>query len=390
MTYNKLQYLNKLIEGEINSGEINGASVRIIHKNQIVWNEIFGHADKEKKINTEKNTIYRMYSMSKPITAVAVMILYERGQLDLLAPVSNYLEGFKDQKVLTKDGLINPGRSVTIQDLLNMTSGVVYPDENIESGRMMIKLYQEADERHYKGDPMGTVEFCNRIGQNPLEFSPGERWQYGASADILGAVVEVISNMKLSDFLKKEILDPLGMVDTGFYVPKDKQARFAQNYMFDWNAKALLPFSDSFLATYDMTSPPGFESGGAGLVSTLDDYSRFATMLVNGGSLDNINILGRKTVEYLGTPQLTKEQALSYNWDTQYGYSYGNLVRSMVDPTKATSNGSIGEFGWDGWTGNYFFVDPMESLCCVFMIQRGGFNNASMRRRMRQIIYSAI
>lgn len=390
MDYSKLQYLNVLFEDEIKAGEIHGASIRVVHNNQIVHDDRFGYANKEKKIPTAKDTIYRMYSMTKPITSVATMILYERGDLDLLSPVSDYLEGFKNQKVITKNGLEDAYRSVTIQDLLNMTSGVVYPDDTIESGRRMAKLYTEADEGHYKGNPMSTMELCNRIGEIPLEFQPGERWHYGASADILGAIVQIVSNMKYSDFLKKEIFEPLGMVDTAFYVPKEKQDRFAENYIFDEEAKKLVPFKESFLATYDMLSPPAFESGGAGLVSTIEDYSKFATMLVNGGSLDNINILGRKTVEYMATPGLTKEQAVSYNWDTQYGYSYGNLMRVFVDPIKATSNGSVGEFGWDGWTGNYFFIDPKENLFYIYMIQRGGFSNARLRRRMRQIIYSGI
>lgn len=390
MKYIKLQNLNKLIENEISNGEIHGASTRVIHNNQVVYNEMFGYANKEKEIPTLKNTIYKMYSMSKPITSVAIMILYERGELDLLAPVSDYLEGFKNQKVFTKDGIVDAARCVTIQDLLNMTSGVVYPDDTIESGKRMAKLYAEADERHYKGKPMDTIELCNRIGEIPLEFMPGQRWHYGASADILGAIIEIITNMRLGEFLNKEIFEPLGMVDTGFYVPKEKQDRFAENYMFDNNVNKLKPFNDSFLATYDMMSPPGFESGGAGLVSTIDDYSKFAMMLVNGGSFDGVHILGRKTVEYMGTPQLTKDQAASYNWDTQYGYNYGNLMRSLIDPVRASSNGSVGEFGWDGWTGNYFFVDSKENLVFVHMIQRAGFNNAALRRKMRQIIYSAI
>lgn len=390
MDYSKLQYLNKIFEDEIKAGEIHGASIRVVHNNKIVHDNRFGYANMEKKIPTEKDTIYRMYSMTKPITSVATMILYERGELDLLSPVSDYLDGFKNQKVITKNGLEDAYRSVTIQDLLNMTSGIVYPDETIESGRRMAKLYKEVDEGYYKGNPMSTIELCNRIGEIPLYFQPGERWHYGASADILGAIIELISNMKYSDFLKKEIFEPLGMVDTAFYVPKEKQDRFAENYIFDEKSKKLVPFKDSFLATYDMLNPPAFESGGAGLVSSLEDYTRFATMLVNGGSHDNINILGRKTVEFMATPGLTKEQAKSYNWDTQYGYNYGNLMRVLVDQVKAVSNGSLGEFGWDGWTGNYFFIDPKENLFFIYMIQRGGFSNARLRRRMRQVIYSGI
>lgn len=390
MNYSNLSYLKDVIEKEINMGQINGSSIRVIHNNQVVYDEVLGYADKEKGILTAKDTIYRMFSMTKPVTSVAAMILYERGQLDLLAPVSDYLEGFKNQKVWTKDGLVDPNRSVTIKDLLNMTSGVAYPDDNFEAGRKMGELFKEADERHSQGKPMDTLEFCNRMGQIPLAFHPGEKWLYGASADVLGAVIEVISGMKLGDFLKKEIFEPLGMVDTGFYLPKDKWHRFATNYKYDDEVKKLVPFKDSFLAIYDQMSPPAFESGGAGLVSTVDDYSKFALMLVNGGEYEGKRILGQKTVKFMATPQLTKQQATYYNWDTQYGYSYSNLMRTLVDPVEAASNGSVGEFGWDGWTGNYFFVDPKESLCMIYMIQKADGGNAGMRRRMRQIIYSSL
>lgn len=390
MSYSNLSYLKDVIEKEINAGEINGSSIRVIHNNNIVYDEIFGFANKEKGVPTSKDTIYRLFSMTKPVTAVAVMILYERGVLDLLSPVSYYLEGFEEQKVYTKDGLVEANRNVTIKDLLNMTSGVVYPDESFEAGLIMAELFKEADLRQSQGNPMGTIELCNRIGQVPLEFQPGEKWRYGSSADVLGAVVEIASNMRYSEFLKKEIFEPLGMVDTDFYVPQEKHHRFAANYLYDDNQKKLIPFNGGFLAIYDQMSPPAFESGGAGLVSTVNDYSRFALMLANGGSLDGVRILGPKTVEYLTRPQLTKEQAVSYDWDTQYGYSYGNLMRCMVDPVQAVSNGTVGEFGWDGWTGNYFFVDPKENLIMIYMIQRGGGGDRVMRRKMRQIIYGAI
>lgn len=390
MCYSNLSYLKDVIMGEINAGEINGSSIRVIHNNQIVYDEMFGFANKEKGIPTKKDTIYRMFSMSKPVTAVAVMILYERGIIDLLSPVSEYLEGFKNQKVLSEDGLVDANREVTIKDLLNMTSGIVYPDDNFEAGRLMAKLFNEIDLRHSHGNPMDTIEVCNRIGQVPLEFHPGEKWRYGASADILGAVVEVASKMKFSEFLKKEIFNPLGMVDTDFYVPKEKHHRFAANYLYDENQKKLVPFGGGFLAIYDQMSPPAFESGGAGLVSTVDDYSKFALMLANGGTYNGVRIIGRKTFEYLTSPQLTKEQAVTYNWDTQYGYSYGNLMRCMVDTAEAASNGTLGEFGWDGWTGNYFFVDPKENLVMIYMIQRGGGGNRVTRRKMRQIIYGSL
>ncbi len=390
MNREQLLNLKPVIQQEIDAGAIAGAAIRVIHENETVYQETLGYADREKGLLMAGDTIYRIFSMSKPITAAAIMILFERGQLQLLAPVSDYLEGFRKQKVWTEQGLIDTVREVTLQDLLNMTSGVVYPDAGFPVGRMMGELYNQVDQEVKSGKPVSTHDFCNRIGKIPLEFQPGERWRYGASADILGAVIEVVSGKKLSTFLKEELFEPLGMVDTGFYVPKEKLNRFAANYQYNPVTGKLEVFKDRFLCVEDCYEPPLFESAGAGLFSTVEDYSRFALMLANGGTYGGVRILGHKTVEYLSSPQLTKEQASTYNWDTQYGYSYGNLMRSLVDPVRGVTNGSIGEFGWDGWTGNYFFIDPKEKLVMVYMIQRCDGGNPGLIRKLRQIIYSSL
>ena len=328
--------------------------------------------------------------MSKPITAVAAMILYERGILNLFSPVSDYLEGFRNQKVYTKDRLVDAVRPVTIQDLLNMTSGIAYPGELLESERRMAEVFAEADKEYYSGKPVDTISFCNRIGQVPLAFQPGEQWLYGASADVLGAVIEVASGRKFSDFLREEIFEPLGMKDTGFYVPEDKRDRFAKAYDYKPDEKKLVPFNGGFLSIYDYMTPPAFESGGAGLVSTVEDYSRFALMLANGGTYNGIRILGRKTVDFISSPQLTPKQEETFNWEQLAGYSYGNLMRILVNPAKAASNGTVGEFGWDGWTGNYFFIDPKENLVMIYMVQRCFGTNSDLIRRLRSVIYSAL
>jgi CubicO group peptidase (beta-lactamase class C family) len=390
MEYKNLDKLSSVIQQEIGNGIISGAAIRVIHKNETVYQDELGFANKEIGLKIENNTIYRMFSMTKPVTAVAAMILYERGLMNLQSPVSDYLEGFKNQKVFTKDGLVDVVRPVTVQDLLNMTSGIPYPDDSFEAGRLMGALYSQVDQEYYKGKPVSTVDFCNRMGQVPLEFQPGERWRYGASADVLGAVIEVVSGSKLSEFLQEEIFKPLDMVDTGFCVPEDKAERFAQIYDYIPNTKRLEPFTSPFLGMYGWMTPPVFESAGAGLVSTVKDYSRFALMLVNGGTYNGKRILGHKTVEYLGTPQLTEKQALTFDWDSITGYSYGNLMRIMVDPVKAASNGTIGEFGWDGWTGNYFFVDPVEKLVMIYMVQRCGGTNPPFMRKLRSVIYGAL
>ncbi len=390
MVQRKLDRLSAVIQKEIDAGLISGAVIKVLHKNETCYQQEFGLADLENKNPLQRNSIFRIHSMTKPITAVATMILVERGLLTLLSPVSNYLEGFKNQKVLTKEGLVAVNKEVTIQELLNMTSGVVYPDESFEAGKLMGELFAEVEAAHHKGNPVNTLDFCNRIGQMPLEFQPGTSWRYGASADILGAVIEVVSGKKYSEFLQEEIFTPLHMIDTAFYVPKEKQDRFATIYDYKADSMRLEQFRGDFLALFDYAEPPTFESGGAGLVSTIHDYSNFASMLVNGGTYEGSRILGRKTVEYLATPQLTNEQLAAYNWDSLYGYNYANLMRTMVDKAKATSNGTMGEFGWDGWGGCYFLVDPIEELVMVYMVQRCGGSGPEYMRKLRNIIYGAL
>lgn len=389
MQTKKLANINTIIQNEVNNGLIAGASIRVIQNNETCFDEVFGVTDLEKKTPMTKDTIFRMHSMSKPITSVATMILYERGQLNLLAPVADYLEGFQNQKVFTEYGVVDVKRPVTIQDLLNMTSGVTYPDGSIP-GQQMGALYDEIGKAHHSGNPISTLEFCNRMGQKPLCFHPGESWGYGASADVLGAVIEVITGKKLSEFLQTEIYNPLGMKDTAFYVPEEKMSRFAQIYDYKADTKKLELFTDDFLAVFDYVAPPAFESGGAGLVSTIEDYSHFAEMLVNGGDYQGTRILGRKTVDYIATPQLNSQQLPSYNWDSLLGYNYGNLCRILVDPAKAVTNGTVGEFGWDGWCGNYFFVDPKEKLVMVYMVQRCGGSGMDYMRKLRNVVYGAL
>jgi CubicO group peptidase (beta-lactamase class C family) len=385
-----LDSIKSVMQSEIDKGSIHGSAIRIIHKNNTIYEDELGYADKENGVPMRKDTIYRLYSMSKPVTAVAAMILYERGTLNLLAPVSDYLEGYKNQKVWTEDGLVDVKRPVTVQDLLNMTSGLAYPDTSFEVGCQMEKLYEEVAKKWDQGNPVNTIDLCNMIGRLPLTFHPGEKWLYGTSADVLGAVIEVASGKKYSQFLQDEIFAPLGMVDTGFYVPEEKIKRFAVNYEYMPEKDQLEPCTWSHLGLGNYMAPPAFESGGAGLVSTVEDYSRFALMMANNGTYNNVRILGPKTIAYMTKPQLGEKQMVTFNWDSMYGYNYTHLMRTLTDPVGAASNGTIGEFGWDGWTGNYFFVDPKENLIMIYMIQKCGGGNPSLIRALRSVLYGGI
>lgn len=390
MIGNKLELLGYTITNEINKGNIAGACICLLKDNKEVYRNEFGYANKELKTPMKKDTIFRMFSMSKPITAVAAMILFERGELDLLYPVSKYLDGFKNSKVITANGNVNAQKEVTIKDLLNMTSGVSYPDENSKVGIQMAKVYKDIKQKLESGHPTSTIDYCNQIGQVPLAFQPGKEWLYGASADILGAVIEIVSKKKFSQFLKDEIFIPLGMVDTDFYVPSGKRDRFAQVYDYSAMSGGVTPFLDNHLGLNNYLTMPSFESGGAGLVSTIDDYSKLTLMLLNGGEYAGTRILGRKTVDFLTQNQLDEKQQKSFNWDSLKGYGYGNLMRVLKNKSEAASNGSLGEFGWDGWTGNYFFIDPEEKLIMLYMIQRIGTGTSDFTRKLRSIVYSSL
>lgn len=382
--------LAEIVNKEIQDGHIAGASICIIKEDKEVYYNDFGFADMEKKMPMRRDTIIRLYSMTKPVTAASAMLLFERGLIDLYDPISKYLPSFRNQMVSVNDTLVSANKEVTIRELLNMTSGIVYPGDNTLSEKQMGTVFRNYIENARKGKYGTTYEFCNQMGECALAFQPGEQWLYGASADVLGAIVEVVSGKTFGEFLKEEFFEPLGMVDTDFYVPADKLDRFAQNYIFSDGENKLVPYDGDNLALIDFTRKPAFESGGAGLVSTINDYSKFALMLLNEGVYKGKRILGRKTVGFMRTPQLTEEQHKSFNWDSIRGYSYGNLMRVLVDKAKGATNASIGEYGWDGWTGNYFTIDPEEKLIFMYFIQRCNSGTTEATRKLRAVTYGLI
>lgn len=380
---------DEIILKDIKNGKIAGANICILKDGKELFYQNYGMADIKRNIPVKRDTIFRMYSMSKPITAASVMLLFERGAIDLYEPVSNYLPSFKEQKVYENGTLVAANRQATIHDLLNMTSGLVYPDDTTPEGICMKEIFDDYIEKALAGEAGNTVDFCNKIGECPLAFQPGTEWRYGTSADILGAVVEVVSGMKFGEFLRKEFFEPLGMVDTGFYVPEEKWDRLAEFYEFDQNEK-LIPYLGHNLAIMDHRKNSAFESGGAGLVSTIDDYAKFASMLINEGESDGKRYLGKKTVRFMRTNQLLEKQKVSLNWDSVRGYGYGNMMRILENQSLAGTNASLGEFGWDGWTGNYITMDPTENFIFMYFIQRCGAGTTETTRKLRAVAYSML
>lgn len=375
--------MDGILRREVEEGRVPGVSALVLRKGEEIYFGAYGMADVENHIPMKRDTIIRLYSMTKPVTAVAVMILAERGEIDLLDPVSLYLPEFREQTVWQEGGDPVPvNRPIRILDLLSMTSGIPYPDDSHEPGRRIGRLFGELIGRRLNGEIVTTGDYVREIAKVPLCFQPGEKWLYGLSADVLGALVESVSGMRFGEFLQKEIFEPLDMRDTGFFVPEEKKSRFAQIYLWNQELGRVAPSPDCHLGVY-YGEDVAYESGGAGLVSTLDDYSHFAAMLVNRGSYKGKRILGSRTVEFMTRDALTEAQKAGFSWDSLAGYGYGCLMRTLKDPSAEGVVGSLGTFGWDGWTGNYAVMDPKEELVFIYFIQRGDTWTMPVVRKLR-------
>lgn len=324
------QKLERLIETAVEKEEIAGANIVVIRDGQEMAFAADGYADIEAGKKYERDTIARLYSMTKPVTSAAAMLLMERGLLDPGAFVEEFLPGFHNAIVASGGKLVPTVRPVRICDLLNMTSGLMYGGDVTSVCSMETeKLFDRIKEHLYLEDAMTTQEVANRLGLIPLQFQPGESFQYGTSADVLGAVIEVISGKTFGEFLKEEFFEPLDMEDTAFYVPENKQERLAKVYQR--TEQGLELYTENHLGIMNaMKQVPAFESGGAGLVSTLDDYAKFAAMLLQEGSYQGKQILKPQTVHYMtnGSLMSWQQEVLDQCWEGIRGYTYANLLRN--------------------------------------------------------------
>lgn len=387
--------LRQILEQAVKENLVAGGNLLVWEDGKELVYTQAGLADRENNKKINRDTIFRLYSMSKPVTAAAAMILMERGMLDLYEPVSKFLPEYAEVKVAAENGLISPQREMLVGDLLSMTSGLVYPDEATVSGKTTDLVYQELDRRLYSENPMTTRELAKNLANCPLAFTPGSSWQYGTSADVLAAVIEVISERKFSEFLDEEIFMPLGMRDTGFWVPEEKQDRLAKTY-----ETVVLPDDRNDMILYtgnhlgirnDMMQSPAYEAGGAGLVSTLDDYMKFAGMLLGEGFFDGVRILQPETVRYMCSRELMPaQQAAMDAWIGLEGHSYGNFMRVCKDPTKSKMLVRRDEYGWDGWLGMYFANFPNEKMTMLIGTQKKDGGTFALTRKLRNAILSAI
>lgn len=388
-----LQALQQILDQAVINHEVAGASLLVVQNSEEKCFLKSGMADYEAQKPFSRDTIIRLFSATKPITAVAAMILMERGLLDPGAYLSDYLPEFEMLTVIDENKNIIPcSRKILVKELLDMTSGIPYGGHVNDPASMQVQaVFDEIINQLYSKNTITTQDFMKKIAQCPLSFVPGTKWAYGASADIMGALIEHISGMRFSEFLEKEIFIPLEMKDTGFYVPPQKQDRLAKVYASDASFLFEYP-TDNLGIKYTVNVPPAFESGGAGLVSTIDDYMKFAQMLLNQGKYKNHQILSPKMITYLTKSQLMPWQQTSMNQclETLNGYSYGNYLRIMKNPRQATMLSTEGEYGWDGWLGFYFINSPKDHLTMLMACQLKDAGTFSLTRKLKNVVWNQL
>ena len=374
--------LQAVLDRSVAAGEIAGANLLILRRGEELLYVQSGFADKEAGRPYTRDTIARLYSMSKPVTAAAAMILLQRGLLDLEQPLGELFPSFRGSVVWENGKKVPARREIVVGDLLNMTSGLPYPGTD-EAGQEAAGVFEELDSRLYGENPMSTLELTDRLGACGLAFHPGDRWMYGTSADVLGAVIEKVSGQKFGAFLEENLFAPLGMVDTGFYVPAEKQHRLAQVYQ-QGSPDMTLYETNNLGICYTMHRAPAFESGGAGLVSTADDYAKFAAMLIRGGD----GILSPAAVEHMTKSRLLlwQQESLWRSWGGMAGYGYGSLMRILEEPGMAKILGWQGEYGWDGWLGCYFCNSPENGISIVMTCQRRDAGTMPVTRKVRNVL----
>lgn len=379
----------------LDSGRLPCMATLVSRHGELVHTSFQGTQEMGAGTAIDADTIYRIYSMTKPITSVAAMMLFEEGKLRLEHPVARYLPEFADVKVWAggtaeAPELRAPDRPMTVHDCLTHMSGVTYG--------FLMQTEVDAMYRAAKiGGPQETLrDMVRRIAGLPLLFSPGTRWNYGHSTDIVGAIVEVVSGMSLDEFFRTRIFEPLGMIDTAFYVPEDKLDRFAACYTKVEATGETVLYDGAGAASRMYTRQPLCLNAGGGLVSTLGDYHQFCLMLLNGGSLDGHRILSPKTVEFMTLNHLPERRTIAQMGDKTFsearmeGNGFGLMGSVRVDDVQTMQPGSVGSFAWGGLASTYFWIDPAEELIGIQMTQLVPSSTYPIRPQFQQLAYAAI
>ena len=393
----RLARITQFFQSEVDRGNIPGAVLVVARNGKLVYRQAIGYQDREAKTPMKPDAIFRIFSMTKPVSSVAVMMLAEKNKIDLIAPIAQYLPEFKDVKVGVETAdpaggkpvleLEAPRRPMTVQDLLRHTSGLVY-------GPFGNKLVHQAYNQANLFDPgQNLAEFVTKISKLPLAHQPGSTWEYGMSVDVLGRIVEIASGMPFDRFLEERIYKPLGMTDTAFSLTDAQTARLAEPQIDRATGKR-----PGFAQSAIKKDVVKWFSGGGGLLSTASDYSLFCQMLVNGGELNGVRLLSPKTLAIMTSDQIPPGTArvgmLEATQDMtpvpEIGQSFGLGFAVRTEAGRSPVSGSVGDYFWAGAGGTYFWIDPQEKLFAVMMLQKPFEQVGLYRRALREIVYSAL
>ena len=388
MSSQRLERLGDALERDVGDGVIPGAVVLIARRGAVAWHEAFGYRDRAAGAPMERDSIFRIYSMTKPLFSAAAMTLVEEGALVPSEPIARHLPVFAEMSVGVAIAdpetggerleLVPAKRPITLQDLLRHTSGLTYAF--IGAGPVK-EAYKAAGLASFSLD-MTIMEYAGRVARLPLLWQPGTTWDYGRSTDILGAVMEAAAGEALDAFMARRIFEPLGMADTAFWVPETGHDRIAEPQAD--------PETGAVDDLIDIRRPPKMLAGGHGLVSTAADYARFCQAMLNGGALDGVRVLSRKTVEYMTADHLgagISKAGTAYLPGPGYGFGLGFGVRAAAG--ESPWPGSVGEYFWGGYAGTYFWIDPSEELVVVYMMQSVK-NRVRYRMLLRNLVLQAI
>jgi CubicO group peptidase (beta-lactamase class C family) len=383
----------------ISSGKMAGASVHIARAGQLAFARCAGFANRERKTPMSSDTIVRIKSMTKPVTSVAVMTLFEEGRFQLDDPIARYLPSFTNQRVLRaisggRLDTVPAERDITFHDLLTHTAGLTY---GFMHASAVDRLYREAEVDFQLDSPLrvgppttSLAAMVERAASMPLLSQPGATWNYSIATDILGRLIEVISGVDLPTFVNERILTPLGMSDSGFCVPREKISRFASHYAPSETGLALVESSDASR----WCGPIGLPSGGGGLVSTALDYMKFCQMFLNKGRFNGVQILSRKSIELMTSNHLAGDipsmGPSRVDGERFAGVGFGLGLSVLTSPNRAQTLGSSGELGWWGSASTHFWIDPVEDLVVVFLSQLTPSSVYPLRRELRVLVNQAL
>ena len=388
----RLERIDAWMRDLVAQGKLAGLSVSVARRGRTVFRSAHGLADLARKTPFTTDTVTRIYSMTKPLTSVAVMQLYEEGRFQLDDPVSRFLPEFSEMRVATGGNRAKletepARRPITIRDLLTHTGGLTY---GFMESTLVDALYRQQGADFLRPDA-SLAEVVAIVAKLPLLSQPGEAWNYSVSTDVLGHLVAVVSGREFADYLREAVIAPLGMVDTDFFVRPANLGRFAANYVYD-RSRTLTLYDDAVETTF--AKPPAIAGGGGGLVSTASDYMRFCRFILNKGELEGVRLLGRKTVELMTMNHLPGDLAAigtpRFAESSYHGIGFGLGFSVMLDPAKAQIVGTPGEVAWGGMASTAFWIDPAEDLAVVLLTQLVPSSALPIRKELRVLTYAAL